>query len=117
MLTRAEFLRKAVAGSAGAYLAARGAVRLFASQGPGADGMDARAADVVRAYDAQGIHRTATDVDNRSGVWLRDLAAAAGGQAATETFRLGRVDIHDAFVQCSDRRLEALPLFDGSFTD
>ncbi len=117
MLTRAEFLRKAAAGSAGAYLATRGAMRLLASQGPGADGMDARAADVVRAYDAQGIHRTATDVDNRSGVWLRGLAVAAGGQAATETFRLGRVDIHDAFVQCGDRRLEALPLFDGSFTD
>ncbi len=117
-MTRADFLRAAVGASAGWLVAGRGIGRLIAAQGPTAgDGIEARAADVVRAYDVQGIHRTATDVDNRSAVWLRDLAAGAGGQAATETFKLGRVDVHEAFVQCGDRRLEALPLFDGSFTD
>jgi hypothetical protein len=118
-MTRAEFLRLALGASAGWCVADRFSNRLAAEQSPAAvgDGIEARAADTVRAYDAQGIHRTATEVDNRSAAWLRGLAASAGATVATETFSLGRVDLHQAFVQVGDRRIDALPLFDGGFTD
>ena len=67
-MTRAEFLRLALGASAGWCVADRLSKQLAAEQAPAAvgDGIEARAADVVRAYDAQGIHRTATEVDNRS---------------------------------------------------
>ncbi len=122
-MTRAEFLRLAI-GSAGWCVAGRVGSHPASAQTSAAprasrsdDGIEARAAETVRAYDAQGIHRTATDVDHRSAVWLRGLAASAGATVTAEAFSLGRVDVHQAFVQIGDRRIDALPLFDGGFTD
>ncbi len=117
-MTRAEFLRLALGASAGWCVADRVGSHPAAAQAPAAgDGLEARAAETVRAYDAQGIHRTATEVDHRSAAWLRGLAASAGATVAAEAFELGRVDLHQVFVQVGDRRLDALPLFDGGFTD
>lgn len=76
-----------------------------------------RAASVISAYDAQGIHRTATDVDVRSARWLVDQAAHAGADVRIEMFPLDRVDVRAAFVEAEGRRGEGLPLFDGGFTD
>lgn len=82
-----------------------------------ADGVEARAAAVLRAYDAQGIHRTATDVDRVSAEWLREAATAAGGRATLEPFSLKRLDIGAAFVEVDGQRITGLPFFDGTETD
>ena len=117
-MTRAEFLRLALGASASWSVTGLMGSRVQAAQAPAAgDGLEGRAADTVRAYDAQGIHRTATEVDNRSAAWLRGLAASAGATSTVEAFKLGRVDLHQAFVQIGDRRIDALPLFDGGFSD
>jgi hypothetical protein len=60
--------------------------RLAALEQPQAssDGVEQRVAAVIRAYDAQGNHRTGTEVDKASAEWLanevRQLGAAARAQ-------------------------------------
>jgi hypothetical protein len=118
-ITRAEFLRVTVGRlAAGALVAGRRAPALLAQGAAQHSGSDrtARVARVLEEYDAQGTHRTATAVDDRSADWLVDLARAAGADARRETFELGRVDVQSAYVEAEGRRAEGLPLFDGTFT-
>src|SRR5204862_8096066 len=51
-----------------------------------------RAAGWLAAWDAQGIHRTATIGDNAGAAWLAQEAAALGADVAIEEFRVGRLD-------------------------
>jgi len=76
-----------------------------------------RAAGVIRGYAAEGFHRTATTVDRASADRLMALARAARATPRLEPFELSRVDPVDAFLEIDGRRIEGLPMFDGSFTD
>jgi hypothetical protein len=110
LIRRDRFIRIGMGALAGAC-----ARRLaFAGQG---EELAARVARVIEEYDAQGIHRTATEVDHRSARWLVDLASRAGAEVTLESFRLNRVDVRAAHIEAEGRRAEGLPLFDGSFTD
>ena len=80
------------------------------------DDVARRAADVIRAYDAEGLHRTGTAVDRASADRLSSLARRAGGEARLEPFELSRVDPAAAFLEIDGRRVDGLPVFDGSFT-
>lgn len=80
------------------------------------DTIQGRADALLRAFDAQGHHRTGTDVDRASGEWLRAEAARAGGQARLVSFDLDRLDVQEAYVEVAGRRINGLPLFDGGFT-
>jgi hypothetical protein len=108
--SRGEFLRLSGWASAGVVLRR---LEVLAQNDSGA----ARAAAVIQQYDSQGFHRTATDVDRRSGQWLADQARRAGGEATLEAFDIRRVDVRGAFVEAESRRAEGLPFFDGGFTD
>jgi hypothetical protein len=79
-------------------------------------GIEARAAAVIREYDAQGWHRTGTAVDLASAEWLAAKVREAGLEPALERFVLDRVDIHEAALTVSGRRIEGVPLFDAAFT-
>jgi len=119
-MTRKDFLRLTARGSAmvwaGGILNARPlAFQATTGQGPSGT-IEARVGPVIQAYDGQGIHRTATDVDNRSAAWLVGEAKAAGGDARPEPFNISRIDVKSAFVEIGGRRVEGLPLFDGGFT-
>ena len=81
-----------------------------------ADEVEARVDGVLQAYDAQGAHRTGTDVDRLSGEWLREQASRAGARARLETFPLDRLDVRQAFVEIGGRRIEGLPFFDAGST-
>ena len=81
------------------------------------DAVEARAHDLLRAFDAQGGHRTGTDVDRASGEWLHREAARGGGNARLVPFALDRLDVVEAYVEVEGRRIEGLPLFDGGTTD
>lgn len=109
-LSRAEFL-----GVIGAMGTAFG-WRAPGAQAP-AGAAEPRIARVIRDYDAQGFHRTATDVDHASAKWLVGQVADAGARAGLEPFTLQRVNVSAAFVEAGGRRAEGLPLFDGTFTD
>jgi hypothetical protein len=81
------------------------------------DEVERRVHDVLRAYDAQGPHRTGTDVDRQSGEWLRDEVARAGAETRLVGFELDRLDVREASVRIGDRQLPGLPLFDAEGTD
>ena len=83
---------------------------------PQQDEVERRAADVIRAYSAEGHHRTATVVDRASADALLARARATGAAAALEPFDLSRVDTAAAFLQIEGRRIDGLPMFDGTFT-
>jgi len=55
-----------------------------------------RAAAWLRAWDSQGIHRTATAGDQAGADWLIEEAAGLGAAPAVEEFALDRLDPIDA---------------------
>jgi hypothetical protein len=82
--------------------------------GPGA--REERLAALVEAYDRQGIHRSATDIDQQSAEWLLGCARGFGVRAALEPFPLNRVDPQPSFLRVAGRRIEGVPIFDAAFT-
>lgn len=75
-----------------------------------------RAADVIKGYSAEGMHRTGTAVDRASADRLLALARAAGASPSLAPFDLSRVDPATSFLEIDGRRVEGLPMFDAAFT-
>src|SRR5262245_2402472 len=97
-ISRAQFLRIAP-------IARRGwtfARRLNAGQSGDANADRSRIASLIQAYDAQGIHRTATAVDNASADWLRQLARGNGGDTRLVPFHVEQVQIRTASLTVDD---------------
>ena len=78
--------------------------------------LEQRVAGLLQAYDAQGNHRTGTDADNASAQWLAHEARQAGAEASLESFTLSRVDPQLCYLRIGEYRIDAVPLFDASFT-
>jgi hypothetical protein len=112
IISRAEFIRLIALGVP-AWAIARSTPAI--AQANAAD-RKRRISDLIQTYDGQGIHRTATIVDNASADWLRQLANVAGGDAHLNAFSLRQVDIRAAYIEVDGRRIEGVPLFDGGFT-
>jgi hypothetical protein len=81
---------------------------------PGA--VEQRVATVLQAFDSQGNHRTGTAADKASAEWLADQVQQLGIEASLEPFALTRVDPQLAYVRIGNRRVDGVPMFDGSFT-
>ncbi len=79
--------------------------------------MQRRIETVIRTYEEQGFHLTGTTVDQISGDWLANEIRQIGLEPMREEFSIDRVDPVDAFLEVNKRRIEGLPLFDGSFTN
>jgi hypothetical protein len=75
-----------------------------------------RVAQIVGAYEKQGIHRTGTDVDRLSAEWLAAEVRDAGLTPALEPFPLSRVDPIAAALTVRGRHIPGVPLFDAAFT-
>src|SRR5712671_1568894 len=110
-ISRAEFLRLVGYGLP-AWAVAR-SIPAFAQTG--AD-RRRRVGELIQTYDGQGIHRTATIVDNASADWLRQLATVAGADAHLSAFSLEQVDVRAAYLEVDGRRIEGVPFFEGGFT-
>ena len=80
------------------------------------DTLEQRVPRLLQAYDAQGNHRTATEVDGRSGAWLAREVRQAGAEASLEPFSLSRVDPQSCYLQIGGRRMDGVPVFDATFT-
>ncbi len=78
--------------------------------------MNERVANYIREYDAQGWHRTGTEIDLMSATWLAQQVNANGFEAHKETFDLSRITPVRNFMDVDGTKIEGLPLFDGSFT-
>src|SRR5262245_65467497 len=110
-LSRAEFLRLIALGVPATVIAGTTAVHAQSN----AD-RRRRISDLIQTYDSQGIHRTATIVDNASADWLRQLAAVAGGDAHLNAFPLRQVLVQAGYIAADGKRLEAVPFSDRGFT-
>ena len=75
-----------------------------------------RIARIVREYDAQGWHRTGTETDHESARWLADKGRELGLDAVLEPFSLSRIDPELCYLEVDGRRIEGLPMYDGTFT-
>jgi hypothetical protein len=80
------------------------------------DGVEQRVAAVIQTYDAQGNHRTGTQVDEASAEWLANQVRKLGAEPSLESFPLNRVDPQLCYLRIGDRRLDGVPLFDAGFT-
>jgi hypothetical protein len=80
------------------------------------EGLEQRLARIMQAYDAQGNHRTGTDVDNASAEWLAREVRQLGTEASLEPFSLDRIDPRLCYLRISGRRIDGLPVFDAGFT-
>lgn len=78
--------------------------------------MERRIARIIHEFEQQGFHRTGTPVDRLSGDWLCEEVRRAGLLPARESFPLSRVDPVTSVLISGDRRIDGLPLFDGTFT-
>lgn len=78
--------------------------------------MHERIAAIIREYDAQGIHRTGTEVDNTSAAWLADRIHALGVEPAIESFEFNRLNVRDARLVIGDLNIEGVPLYDTTYT-
>jgi len=90
--------------------------RLLAREQMSASDEERRLADAIEAYDAQGNHRTATPADNGSAEWLARQVQQSGCQPSLESFPLSRIDPLSCHLRVAGRRIEGVPLFDGTFT-
>jgi hypothetical protein len=115
MLSRRRLLISC--GVYGLGFAARPVRAAFAMSDSGEVEARLRVAKVVREYDAQGIHRTATDVDEASAHWLANQLQAAGVEAKLELFPIHRIDLDETFLDIDGRRIGGVPLFDANFTE
>src|SRR5208283_2421743 len=76
-----------------------------------------RAARWLAAWDAQGIHRTASAGDAAGAEWLAQEAAALGADVSIEEFALDRLEPVAAFLEIGGERIEAVSVFDAPSTD
>lgn len=82
-----------------------------------AEAPERRISRIIHEYERQGFHRTGTTVDRLSGDWLCEEVRQTGLVPARESFPLDRVDLVTNLLIAANRRIEGMPLFDGSFTD
>ena len=75
-----------------------------------------RATAWLRAWDSQGIHRTATVGDQAGADWLVQEAASLGAAPAVEKFALDRLDPVDTYLEFDGARIPGVPVFDATAT-
>lgn len=73
----------------------------------------ARVAGILEAYDAQGWHRTGTNVDAESASWFTRTLTEMGAEAVLDEFRFDRVEVGAASLEVGGRTIHGLPLFDA----
>ena len=71
----------------------------------------------IRAYEEMGIHRTGREADNHTTSWMIEEMRKVGVEAEAQTWRLPRVEIHDASIRFGGWDIPAVPTFDSAFTD
>jgi hypothetical protein len=72
-----------------------------------------RIARIIEEFSQQGIHRTATEVDQRSAEWLASQVEAIGLEPTLEPFEINRIDLGECYLEVGGRRITGVPLFDS----
>jgi hypothetical protein len=71
------------------------------------------AAGWLRAWDAQGLHRTGTDGDEAGAAWLEREATLLGAEVTSEAFTLDRIDPVMSCLDVDGTRTDGVPVFDA----
>jgi len=80
--------------------------------------LDQRITGYISDYDAQGIHRTGTEVDLKNAEWLSDLIRDFGLEATLNPLPLERIQVLKSEITVEGRQLEGVPMFDcEDYTD
>lgn len=108
MITRRALLK------AGVTAALMGRLK---TAGASEEKMEERIASIIREYDAQGIHRTGTDVDNVSAEWMASRITGMGVTPEIDAFEFERVEILDGRFEVAGVGVQGIPMFDCGFTD
>src|SRR3989442_6072168 len=90
---------------------------MHAAPAPDFDEAQARAAGWLKAWDGQGLHRTASVGGRAGAAWLAREAAALGAEVTIEEYVLDRLDPIDCFLELASRQIAAVPVFDSPATD
>lgn len=69
--------------------------------------------EIIRQFDAQGWHRTATPVDQASSEWLIGQLGSFGLESKAVPFAFERVDLDECVITIGDERIPAVPLMDS----
>ena len=72
---------------------------------------------LLQEYDRQGVHRTGSRGDTASAQSLTTGMQRWRLSGTLERFPFERVDVASAYVQFRARRIDGVPLFDGTFTE
>src|SRR5687768_14685722 len=113
LMKRRDCLSIAKASMCGALASSRSIVAQSGTQ----EELERRIFRLIQEYEQQGFHRTGTAVDLGSGDWLCEEVRRIGLVPERESFALSRIDPAKPGLIVRDRRIEGLPLFDGTFTD
>ncbi|MDP6830257.1 MAG: hypothetical protein QF512_04775 [Alphaproteobacteria bacterium] len=79
--------------------------------------MKDRIAQIIEAYSAQGLHRSGADGDLENAGWLSDYIRSFGLEPEHDQFAFRRVRPIESSVAIDGRVIEAVPLYDCTFTD
>jgi hypothetical protein len=71
----------------------------------------------LKAWDSQGIHRTATTGDEAGATWLLHEVSRLGATPTIEEFALDRLDPIAAYLEIEGARIAGVPVFDAPATD
>jgi hypothetical protein len=72
-----------------------------------------RAVAWLKAWDAQGIHRTGTVGDQAGADWLTAAVRTLGAEVTVEKFALDRLDPVAAHLEIGGERIDGVPVFDA----
>jgi len=79
--------------------------------------MQDRTARAIREYSEQGIHRSGTEGDLENARWLSESIRSLGLEPELNTFSFQRVRPLECTLAIEGRRVEAIPLYDCTYTD
>lgn len=79
--------------------------------------MQSRIAAIISEYSEQGVHRTGTDVDNRSAAWLMRHIEEIGVEATESSFVFERLEPVTTHLALPDVTISGVPLYDCRYTD
>jgi hypothetical protein len=78
--------------------------------------MEERVAEIIRLYDAQGIHRTGTPGDQACARWLAGEVRRLGVEASLEELPFEKIEVAECSLRIGERRIAGVPLFNAPAT-
>ena len=112
LITRRHWFSMTASGLCGALAP----LRTRAAQDANRSELEQRIGRLIEEYSGQGFHRTGTEVDRRSGDWWYEAVRRIGLAPTRESFDVSRIDPINPGLVVQGRRIDGVPLFDGTFT-